>query len=240
LRVTVARYLHWVFEAKKRFGLSVLNYNYMVTSNHIHLLVRDTGGQVIAQSMQLIAGRTAQEYNQRKGRQGAFWEDRYHATAIEGRRASASVCCLHRLEHRSHRSSHPCEWGHSGYREIQQSPKRYAIIDLRELSTLCGFGGVADFRQTHQQWVEEALQGELAMRDARWSEALAVGSLAFVEKVKGELGIKAVHREVERGTETYALREQSEAYGTDLGSESEMLRAENTIFWEENAGIIET
>jgi putative transposase len=71
------RYLHWVFEAKRRFGLSVLNY--MVTSNHILLLVR----HVIAQSMQLIAGRTAQEYNQRKGRQGAFWEDRYHATAIE-------------------------------------------------------------------------------------------------------------------------------------------------------------
>ena len=38
---------------------------------------------VIAQSMQLIAGRTAQEYNERKGRHGAFWEDRYHATAIE-------------------------------------------------------------------------------------------------------------------------------------------------------------
>jgi hypothetical protein len=33
--------------------------------------------------MQLIAGRTAQEYNQRKSRQGEFWEDRYHATAIE-------------------------------------------------------------------------------------------------------------------------------------------------------------
>ena len=33
--------------------------------------------------MQLIAGRTAQEYNERKGRHGAFWEDRYHATAIE-------------------------------------------------------------------------------------------------------------------------------------------------------------
>ncbi len=33
--------------------------------------------------MQLIAGRTAQEYNQRRAMQGAFWEDRYHATAIE-------------------------------------------------------------------------------------------------------------------------------------------------------------
>ena len=43
------RYLRWVFEAKKRFCLSVLNY--MVTTNHIHLLVKDTGPNVIAQSM---------------------------------------------------------------------------------------------------------------------------------------------------------------------------------------------
>jgi REP-associated tyrosine transposase len=71
----------WLFEAKKRFGFSVLDY--LMTSNHIHLLVKDTGSNVIAQSMQAIAGRTAQEYNQRKGKRGAFWEDRYHATAIE-------------------------------------------------------------------------------------------------------------------------------------------------------------
>jgi REP element-mobilizing transposase RayT len=51
------RYLHWVFEAKKRFGLSVLDY--VVTFNHVHLLVKDTGPNVIAHSMQLIAGRTA-------------------------------------------------------------------------------------------------------------------------------------------------------------------------------------
>ena len=50
--------------------------NCVVTSNHIHLLVKDTGPNIIAQSMQLIAGRTAQEYNQRKNRQGAFWEHR--------------------------------------------------------------------------------------------------------------------------------------------------------------------
>src|ERR1044071_9578053 len=54
------RYLHWLFEAKKRFGLCVLDY--MVTSKHVHLLIKDTGSNVIAESMQLIAGRTAQEY----------------------------------------------------------------------------------------------------------------------------------------------------------------------------------
>jgi Flp pilus assembly secretin CpaC len=36
--------LHWVFEAKKRFGLCVLDY--VVTSNHIHHLVKDTGSNV--------------------------------------------------------------------------------------------------------------------------------------------------------------------------------------------------
>ncbi|MDH3287820.1 MAG: hypothetical protein OEP48_08885 [Betaproteobacteria bacterium] len=39
---------------------------------------------VIAHSMQLVARRAAPEYIQRKGRQSAFWEDRYHTTAIEG------------------------------------------------------------------------------------------------------------------------------------------------------------
>ena len=68
---------------RRRSGVGLCVLNYMVTSNHIHLLVKDTGSNVIAESMQLIAGRTAQEYNQRKGKQGAFWEDRYHATAIE-------------------------------------------------------------------------------------------------------------------------------------------------------------
>jgi putative transposase len=48
-------YLHWLYEARKRFGLCVLDY--MVTSNHVHLLVKDTGEAVIARSVQLIAGR---------------------------------------------------------------------------------------------------------------------------------------------------------------------------------------
>jgi len=68
--------INWLFEAKKRYRLRVLNY--MATSNHIHLLVFDSGeSNTIPKSMQLIAGRTAQEFNQRKKRKGAFWEDRY-------------------------------------------------------------------------------------------------------------------------------------------------------------------
>lgn len=39
------RWLEWLFEAKKRYGISILSY--MATSNHVHLLVHDKdGGEV--------------------------------------------------------------------------------------------------------------------------------------------------------------------------------------------------
>jgi len=88
------KYIQWLFEARKRYGLSILNY--IITSNHIHLMVVDTGKDVIPKSMQLIAGRTGQEYNQRKSRKGAFWEDRYHATIVQTNRHLMS-CMVPRL-----------------------------------------------------------------------------------------------------------------------------------------------
>ena len=49
------RWRYWLLEAKMRYGLSILNF--IITSNHIHLLVVDHGRGEIARSMQLIAGR---------------------------------------------------------------------------------------------------------------------------------------------------------------------------------------
>ena len=112
------RWLYWLFQAKKRYGLRILNY--MVTSNHVHLLVAD-GGQrdTIPRSIQLIAGRTGQEYNQRKNRNGAFWEDRYHATAVQTN--EHLIKCMTYIDLNTVRAGvakHPQEWIHSGYNEI--------------------------------------------------------------------------------------------------------------------------
>ena len=52
-------------------------------------------------------------------------------------------------------------------------------------------------------------------------EVIAVGNLAFVEKISGELGVKALHRKVEHLDGTYALREPGEAYKTILTSISQ-------------------
>jgi len=228
------RYLHWLFEAKKRFGLCVLDY--IVTSNHIHLLVKDTGPNVIAESMQLIAGRTAQEYNQRKNRQGAFWEDRYHATAVEA--DEHLLRCLVYIDLNMVRAgvvNHPGEWKESGFTEIQKPPKRYSIIDLQSLNDLSGFSDLRDFQRAHREWMGQGLENGLALRDDRWSKSIAVGSLDFVEKIKSELGFKAAHREFEPVGEAYALRESAETYGRNIGGKTGLLRPENTISWNENA-----
>jgi hypothetical protein len=99
---------------------------------------------------------------------------------------------------------------------------------------LCGFTDLRDFQRAHRQWVEQALGNSCSPRDDRWSEAIAVGSLAFVERIKGDLGIKAMHREVLETDGTYALHEPSEAYTRNLTGENEALGSENTLPWNES------
>jgi hypothetical protein len=55
--------------------------------------------------------------------------------------------------------------------------------------------------------VEQVLENGLAVCDDRWSEAIAVGSLIFVERIKNDLGIKAMHRDGVEAGRNDALRE---------------------------------
>ena len=112
---------------------------------------------------------------------------------------------------------------------------RYTITDLLGLTALCGFADLANFQQAHCQWVEQSLENGSGLRDDRWSESIAAGSLAFVERVKSQLGVKALHREFEQLGGAYAQREWSDAYGSEFIRENDVLRIENTIFWDENA-----
>jgi putative transposase len=68
----------------------------------------------------LIAGRTGREFNQRKDRKGAYWEDCYHATAVET--DGHLVQCLVYIDLNMVRAwvvEHPSEWAFNGYSEIQ-------------------------------------------------------------------------------------------------------------------------
>ena len=71
-------YVELLRETIKRFKIDILNY--VVTSNHIHLLVWVRKAEALPKAMQFLNGEFGQYYNKRKKREGAFWRDRYHST----------------------------------------------------------------------------------------------------------------------------------------------------------------
>jgi len=225
------RYLQWLYQAKKRYGLTILNY--MVTSNHVHLLVVDDGGRdVIPNSMQLVAGRTGQEYNQRKDRKGAYWEDRYHATAVEsGEHLSRCMVYIDTNMVRAGAVSHPSKWSFCGYNEIQEPRRKNVLIDYERLQGLLGAGSYDQLRGSYKGWVEEYCKDEEKARKEEWTSSIAVGSRPFAEKVKALLGFRAKGREVVEGGEGYQVREGPARYNALFGAEKEDIGPENTYLW---------
>lgn len=201
------RWKHWLYQARKRFGLSVLNY--IATSNHIHLLVQDVDGGCIPKSMQLISSRVAQEYNQRKSRQGAFWEGRYFATAVSDDRYF--IKCLTYIDLnmvRAGRVSHPSRWRVSGYREIQSPPTRYGIIDVKALRSLIGITDHETLASHHREWVNSELTNGNTKRQPQWTESIAVGSHEFIEQMQSRLRNKVTYRPEIQGTDgAYVIKE---------------------------------
>lgn len=228
------RWMHWLFEAKKRYGLCILNFT--VTSNHVHLLVLDSGDKkTIPNSIQLIAARTAQGFNQRKNRKGAFWQDRYHATAVEsGEHLRQCIVYVDMNMVRAGVVSHPCEWEFSGYNEIQKPRQRYSLIDHNRLHFVAGSGDGENFRTSHIAWINQALRSNAYQRESRWTDSIAVGSRGFVTKLKEELGYRARGRKVNESESGLELREHVSGYKVDFGAENSTLSKNNSHFWNQN------
>jgi putative transposase len=193
--------------------LSVLNY--VVTSNHIHLLVKDRGEGEISDGMQLVAGRVAQEYNLRKNRKGAFCEDRYHATSVAT--DEHLLRCLLYIDFNMVRAGvvyHPGEWSEGGYAELQSSLQRYCVVDRTALMELLGIDDCERLKVARKQWVDDALKGGHGIyeREPCWTESLAVGPLDFVKGVQGALGIRGSNRSIQRDKLGCVLRETETKY----------------------------
>ena len=174
-------------------------------------------------------GCNGQEYNQRKNRKGGFWEDRYHATAVEA--DHHLIQCMVYIDLNMVRAgvvTHPSEWPFSGYNEIQNPRQRYSLIDHRSLMDLLNIKGMEKLKRSYREWVEEPLVRQGGKRESRWTESIAIGSKAFVEKTKAELGIKAIGREIVRADGVYELRGRDVSYNAIFAGENSGLRPENT------------
>jgi len=203
------RWRHWLFEAKRRYGFTVLNY--IATSNHVHLLCADRGNGEIPKSMQLIAGRTAQEFNCRKSRHGAFWEDRYHATAVQT--DDHLLRCMTYIDLNMVRARvvrHPRDWEVSGYNEIQRPWRRKRVIDsdvLCELLNVKNHSELAD--SLNRRLLEEI---DCTQREPVWTEAIAVGDEEYLRNVKTDMGAQGIRRRLAGETGLQCLRDGNSCY----------------------------
>ncbi|GAB6057151.1 transposase [Desulfonatronum parangueonense] len=111
-------WVKWLQEGRARYDVPILNFS--VTSNHFHLLVvGPEDREAIPRMMQLVASRVGATFNKRRGRKGAFWEKRYHATGVKTDEYLAR-CSLY-IDLNMNRAGvvdHPRTWKHCGYHEI--------------------------------------------------------------------------------------------------------------------------
>ena len=205
------RWLYWLYQARRRFGLSVLNY--IVTSNHIHLLVHDHGNNAIPPAMQLLSGRTAQEFNKRHGRSGAFWEDRYHATAVQtNNHLSRCMVYIDLNMVRAGEVSHPEEWSCSGYHETKHPRRRGGRIDHESLCRVLNFDSQKEMLLTREKWIDDQLVEGNLQREAFWSDSVAVGNLDFALKMKRALAFSNPSRRARPESGCYVVREPEAQY----------------------------
>jgi len=223
----------WLFEVRNRYGLTVLNY--VATSNHIHLLVYADGIRMtIPRSMQLLAGRTAQEFNIRRKRRGAFWEDRYHATAVKtGTHLRRCMTYIDLNMVRAGAVKHPQEWECCGYNELQNAPRRYRRISRDVLARLLELRTADELPAWQQHAVHESLGlPTRQQRQPEWTESIAVGDEPYLAGVKAALGTDARHRAIHSwDQDSGVLREAPASYSAANRARNASPSLRNALVW---------
>jgi hypothetical protein len=128
--------------------------------------------------------------------------------------------------------SHPAEWEHGGYNEIQQPRQRKSLIHYDALCSHLGLGNYEHLRESHREWVEDALKAKSYSREEMWTQSIAVGSREFAETTKEALGVLAKGRKLQESEAACELREPPFFYEHDFAGEKEVLSEENTYFWD--------
>lgn len=212
-------------EAAAKYQISVLDY--MITSNHVHLLIFSENSKNLSEAMQFLQGCTAKDYNRRKHREGSFWSGRYHPTLIQnGPHLSRCLFYIGLNMIRAGVVRHPSEWKYCGYQEITGRRQRYRIIDIERLLRVLGMRVKPEkFFSWYNKNMESMIKSENLARQSIWTECSAVGDKAWIEQLSagyniGKKEIMSFSSSYQQDNElqVYKLKENTHSYGLKLSS----------------------
>ena len=160
------RWLYWLYQARRRFGLSVLNF--VVLPSETQLLLLDKGRGEIPCSMQLVARSMAADYNRFKRRQGPFWEGRYSASRMDaGASLPELLVTMDLTPVKRGCVNHPEKWQTSGFYELQNPPPRARRIDVNALQRLLNPVDLNQLLRQRKGWVQSALNHRRMKQSSR-------------------------------------------------------------------------
>ena len=179
-----------LFEMSHKYKIKVLDY--MITSNHVHLLLWADIASEISAAMRFLQGTTAQDFNRRKKHTGAYWSGRYNTTLIQdGNHLSRCLFYIGLNMVRAKVVKHPSEWQWCGFNEFMGQRKRYRIIDIEFLlNRLRHSPDIVRFREWYTRTIDDKINLEKVKHESIWSEAMAVGSQNWLQEITAALPIK--------------------------------------------------
>ena len=79
------------------------------------------------------------------------------------------------------------------------------------------------------------MQGDIK-RQPQWTEGIAVGDKVYVEKVKDQMGDKAIGRKVVENRDSFVLKETRQPYQSISDKAIRVQPEDNTFYWQNGTG----
>ncbi len=173
-------YLAILLKAKIKHQVEI--YGYILTNNHVHLLVATPYNNDLSKFMQYVNGNYARSYNRNHGRRTRFWEERFNSTIIESETQFFNT--LFYIESnmvRNGATNKLEEWKWSSY-HCHKSGKSNGIVDFHPLY-LALANDASKRAQIFCQIAEQSLREKGFAKQPQITFGIILGSSSFVESL---------------------------------------------------------
>lgn len=178
-------FLELVLRAKLLYNVHV--YAYILTNNHVHLIVGTPKEPTLSPFMQYVNGNYAKAYNKRHGKTGRFWGARFGSVVIESDTQFFNT--LFYIEFnmvRCQKVENPGDWKWSSY-HAHAAGEENPILDFHDL--YLALGSTPEERQRIYQEMAAAYGQERGLsRRPELTSGVILGSRTFVESLLEECG----------------------------------------------------
>ena len=96
-------------------------------------------------------------------------------------------------------------------------------MNIKEIDLFC---------RTYRNWVDASIIKGDIKRQPQWTESIAVGEKIYVEKVKDQMGYKAIGRKVVENRDSFVLKETQQPYQSISDRAVQFQSKDNTFYWQ--------